>query len=99
MISNAAPGSTSRRGFMQHNERKGFTIAEFAILRAALQARERLAKLYPNPESRLRDIRLLHLGQGLLHRLQAAGVKLPEVDLSQPQTAPAQRSAAVTSTN
>lgn len=84
---------------MHQSERKGFTIAQLAIIRAALQARERLASPGPNAESRQRDLFLLHLGQGLLHRLQAAGVKLAEVDLSQPQTAAVPRSSAASSTN
>jgi hypothetical protein len=98
MISNGAPGSTSRRGFMQ-SERKGFTIAEFAILRAALQARERLKHRSPNPERVRRDLYLLQLGRNLLHRLQAAGVKLPEVSLSYSPPAAAEQKKAVTSTN
>lgn len=84
-----APGNTSRKSFMQQDEKKGFTIIQLAIIRAALQARERLGDLSPNPERLRRDLHLLHIGQDLLRRLQAAGVKLPEINLTDPPPAAA----------
>jgi hypothetical protein len=66
------------------------TIWQSAVIRAALQARERLANLDSDDAERVaQDIRLLRMGQDMWRRLKDTGMDLPEVDLTDPPPAAA----------
>jgi hypothetical protein len=90
MTLNGVPGNTGRKNGMQaSNGKMHATIYHIAIIRVAVQARDRLSNPNPDPEEVRRDLRLLQIGQDLLGRLQAAGVNLPEIDLTDPPPAAA----------
>jgi hypothetical protein len=72
-----------------NNGKLGVTIIQLAIIRAANQARKRLEHPSSNPEKVRRATHMLHIGQELWRRLEAEGVDLPEVDLTDPPSATA----------
>lgn len=73
---------------MKTNERM-LTIWNYAILTAALQAKQRLIEKNLNAQQIEQHLRLVRIGQELLVRLLGEGMQLPQVDLSYPPAAAA----------
>jgi hypothetical protein len=88
MIWRYAPGERDNGGFMSE---KKLTIYEYSILRAAVQAKEKLKDpgLLHVKDGIRKNLDMLRLGQQILGRLKGEGLQLPEIDLTYPPPAAA----------